>query len=74
MRHLRDQGVDVTSIGKLHFRSSDDDNGFVEEILPMHVVGGVGWTIGLLREDTPKYDSSFELSADVGEGKSTYTD
>ena len=74
MRHLRDQGVDVTSIGKLHFRSSEDDNGFVEEILPMHVVGGVGWTIGLLREDTPKYDSSFELSADVGEGKSTYTD
>jgi choline-sulfatase len=74
MRHLRDQGVDVSSIGKLHFRSSDDDNGFVEEILPMHVVGGVGWTIGLLREDTPKYDSSFELSADVGQGKSTYTD
>ena len=74
MRHLRNQGVDVSSIGKLHFRSSDDDNGFVEEILPMHVVGGVGWTIGLLREDTPKYDSSFELSADVGQGKSTYTD
>jgi arylsulfatase A-like enzyme len=74
MRHLRDQGVDVSSIGKLHFRSSDDDNGFVEEILPMHVVGGVGWAIGLLREDTPNYDSSFELSADVGQGKSTYTD
>lgn len=74
MRHLRDQGVDVSSIGKLHFRSSEDDNGFVEEILPMHVVSGIGWTIGLLREDTPKYDSSFELSADVGQGKSTYTD
>ena len=74
MRHLRNQGVDVSSIGKLHFRSSDDDNGFVEEILPMHVVGGIGWTIGLLRKETPKYDSSFELSVDVGLCKSTYTD
>jgi len=74
MRHLRDQGVDVSSIGKLHFRSSDDDNGFVEEVLPMHVVRGVGWPIGLLRENAPKFNSSFELSADVGHGKSTYTD
>ena len=56
MRHLRNQGVDVVSIGKLHFRSGEDDNGFAEEILPMHVVGGVGWTIGLLREDPPDYD------------------
>lgn len=30
------------SIGKLHFRSSDDDNGFTEEILPMHVIEGKG--------------------------------
>jgi choline-sulfatase len=74
MKHLRDQGIDVSSIGKLHFRSEEDDNGFVEEILPMHVVGGVGWAVGLLREDTPKYTASFELSADVGVGKSTYTD
>lgn len=43
------------SIGKLHFRSSDDDNGFTEEILPMHVIEGKGdlggdrmiWTISL---------------------------
>ena len=25
-----------------------------KRVLPMHVVGGVGWAIGLLREDTPK--------------------
>ena len=74
MMHLRDQGVEVSSIGKLHFRSAEDDNGFVEEILPMHVVGGVGWTIGLLRENSPKFNSAFELSADVGAGESTYTD
>ena len=74
MRHLRDQGVDVTSIGKLHFRSSDDDNGFTEEILPMHVVGGVGWAVGLLRENPPEYNSASELAKDVGVGDSTYTD
>ncbi len=74
MAWLRDNGVDVTSIGKLHFRSSEDDNGFTEEIMPMHVVGGVGWPIGLLRENTPAYDQAAELAADVGVGNSTYTD
>ena len=74
MRQLRDGGVDVTSIGKLHFRSSDDDNGFSREILPMHVVGGVGWAVGLLRENPPSYDSAAELASDVGVGTSTYTD
>jgi choline-sulfatase len=40
----------------------------------MHVVGGVGWAIGLLRKDPPEYSSASELSADVGVGDSTYTD
>src|SRR5205085_11291871 len=30
-RRLRDAGHEVTAIGKLHFRSADDDNGFTEE-------------------------------------------
>lgn len=37
---LRAAGHKVVSIGKLHFRSSNDDNGFTEEILPMHVIEG----------------------------------
>ena len=74
MKHLRDRNVDVTSIGKLHYRSGEDDNGFSEEILPMHVVGGVGWAAGLLRDNFPKYDGTAELAADVGVGASTYTD
>ena len=73
MHHLRDHGVHTASIGKLHFRSTDDDNGFAEEILPMHVVGGVGWAIGLLREDPPAYDVAAELAADSGRGESSYT-
>lgn len=74
MHHLRNQGVEVTSIGKLHFRSGKDDNGFTEEILPMHVVGGIGWAVGLLRKNPPDYTAAAELAADVGAGRSSYTD
>lgn len=74
MQQLGDQNIPVTSIGKLHFRSTEDNNGFAEEILPMHVVGGIGWTVGLLRQDAPGYDSAAELAEDVGIGNSSYTD
>ena len=74
MHHLRDNGVEVTSIGKLHFRSDKDDNGFSREILPMHVVAGVGWPIGLLRKEPPVFESAPELAAQVGAGTSSYTD
>lgn len=75
MHSLRTAGHEVVSIGKLHFRSAEDDNGFTDEILPMHVVGGVGWTVSLLRENLPDYSASAaELAADVGVGPSSYTD
>ena len=50
---LIDAGHRVASIGKLHYRSSDDDNGFAEEILPLHVVDGVGDLLGMLRRPPP---------------------
>ncbi|MEM1275715.1 MAG: sulfatase-like hydrolase/transferase [Pseudomonadota bacterium] len=74
MHAVRDAGIEVSSLGKLHFRSDEDDNGWTEEILPMHVVGGVGWVAGLLRENPPDYHQAGELAADVGAGASTYTD
>ncbi|MEM0945415.1 MAG: sulfatase-like hydrolase/transferase, partial [Pseudomonadota bacterium] len=74
MHRLRAAGVETTSIGKLHFRSGEDDNGWSEEILPMHVVGGVGWAAGLLRENPPAFHQAAELAADVGAGPSSYTD
>jgi len=49
--HLRNRGHQVVSIGKLHFRTTDDDNGFSEEIIPMHVIEGKGDLMGLVRED-----------------------
>lgn len=46
---IRDQGHTVVSVGKLHFLSGENDNGFSEEVVPMHIVEGKGALIGLLR-------------------------
>lgn len=70
---LIERGHKVTSIGKLHYRSSDDDNGFSEEIKPMHVFQGIGWPIGLLRDQIYSYDGAPEMSENVGAGESDYT-
>ena len=59
---LRDAGHVVVAVGKLHYRSSDDDNGFTEEIEPMHLHEGKGAVKNLLRgygEEPPKEDGSF---------------
>ena len=39
---LRNAGRRSTAIGKLHFRGTADDNGFTEEIKPLHVKDGKG--------------------------------
>ncbi len=59
---LREQGHTVTAIGKLHYRSSKDDNGFTEEIVPMHLHEGKGAIKNLLRgygTEPAKDDGSF---------------
>ncbi len=63
------------SIGKLHFRSREDDNGFEPEICPMHVVNGVGWISGLLRDELPpNAEPSREYAEMIGPGGSSYVD
>ena len=49
MHDLRAACHDTVSVGKLHFRSSDDDNGFSREIAPMHILNGKGGVSMLLR-------------------------
>jgi hypothetical protein len=46
---LREAGHQVVSIGKLHFRSDEDDCGFSESIIPMQVFEGKGDLLGLIR-------------------------
>jgi choline-sulfatase len=69
---LREAGHRVASIGKLHFRSTEDDNGFTEEILPMHVLDGKGDLIGAVREPPPRRGSMPALAASAGPGESSY--
>ena len=73
MHYLREAGYETTSIGKLHFHSGQNDNGFSNEILPMHIVDELGWPVGLLRENPPIFDAAAELARDVGSGESSYT-
>ncbi len=75
MHRLRDRDHAVVSVGKLHFRSGDDDHGFSDEILPMYLAnGGKGWPQGLIRDPLPGFDEAAELARDVGPGESSYTE
>ncbi len=47
------QGHEVTAIGKLHYRTVDDQTGFSEEINTLHVVDGIGDLLGMMRRELP---------------------
>ena len=70
---LRDRGHNVTSIGKLHFRSTNDDNGFTAELIPMHVIDEKGDLMGLVREDMPPRKGAWKMAGMAGPGESLYT-
>ncbi|GAB5435275.1 sulfatase-like hydrolase/transferase [Falsiruegeria mediterranea] len=73
--HLRDADIPVTAIGKLHYRSTADDNGFAEEIHTMHVVDGVGSPLTLLRatkEGVPTRAGHKAIYGNSGEGETDY--
>src|SRR5918999_1624383 len=71
---LREKGHRVVCVGKLHFRSTDDDNGFSEEIVPMNVFEGKGDLYGLLRgDDMPPRADGKKLAGLAGPGESEYT-
>lgn len=71
---LMAQGHRVSSIGKLHYVDSDPQrNGFDEEILPLHIVNGVGDLLGLIREELPRRAGAAKLGPEAGRGESEYT-
>ena len=70
---LIEQGHRVVSIGKLHYRDENDPNGFDQEIIPLHVVDGLGDLLGLIRDDMPERKGAANYARDVGPGESTYT-
>lgn len=70
---LRNAGVDVASIGKLHFRGGDD-YGFTEELIPLHVLNGKGDLKALFRRDPLPKKGTRNLSEQAGPGRSSYSD
>ncbi|MDD9905937.1 MAG: sulfatase-like hydrolase/transferase [Rhodospirillaceae bacterium] len=71
---LQRQGHAVTSIGKLHYRNADLPTGFDEQIVPMHVVEGIGDISGCVREPLHVRNKCRALSEQIGPGNSTYLD
>ncbi|GMU71612.1 MAG: choline-sulfatase [Burkholderiales bacterium] len=71
---LMEQGHRVASIGKLHYQATGaGKNGFDEEILPLHIVNGVGDLLGLIRDELPRRPGSAKLGPEAGRGESDYT-
>ena len=71
MHRLKESGYQIDSIGKLHFRSSEDDNGFTREIEPLHVVEGVGDPFSGIRDGSLIRNSRIGID-EAGPGPSTY--
>jgi choline-sulfatase len=69
---LTEAGHAAIAIGKLHFRSVNDNNGFTEEIIPLHVVEGEGDLLGLIRRPLPVRKATLKLANDAGCGDSDY--
>ena len=70
---LRERGHRVVSIGKLHFRLPQEDHGFTEEQIPMHIIEGKGDLMGLVRERLPRRGGANKMAKMAGPGESAYT-
>ncbi len=71
---LQRGGVQVESIGKLHYRDAGDDVGFDAMHIPMMVKDGVGMVFASLRREHErvKFDNRM-LGPEIGAGESDYT-
>ncbi len=65
-------GHHVTTIGKLHFRGQQDDSGFPDQRIPMHIKDGTGDLFGCLRPDVPHLRNALGHVATSGPGDSDY--
>lgn len=67
------EGRECFSIGKLHFRSNEDNNGFSHEVIPVHILDGIGFTSTMVRDRDFGYPSNEDFANDIGRGESRYT-
>lgn len=65
----------MLSIGKLHYRNEEDDTGFDEQRVPMHVVEGRGDILGAVRDgELPVRTRNEKFAREIGPGESPYTE
>ncbi len=69
---LIEAGHRVDSIGKLHYRSAEDNDGFSNKIVPLNVVDGIGDVMGSIRENPPTRNGARAGVTSAGPGDSTY--
>lgn len=70
---LRGAGHHVTTVGKLHYRSPDDDTGFDDQRIPMHILEGEGDLYSLIRHDMIVRPLARRRVLEAGPGESSYT-
>jgi choline-sulfatase len=69
---LMAEGHQVTSIGKLHYRSADDPTGWNDQVDTLHVIEGIGDVAGCIRTDMLERTTVKNMAKDAGRGDSTY--
>lgn len=69
---LQKHGIHCMSIGKLHYRNETDPTGFDEQVVPLHVVDGVGSVAGAIKQPLAPGMTKSKLARDIGPGDSGY--
>ncbi|MHB1683103.1 MAG: sulfatase-like hydrolase/transferase [Bacilli bacterium] len=69
---LTQQGFHVTTIGKLHYRQDNDDTGFPDMRLSLHVMDGMGDSYSLIRDNLQPRVANREKIYEAGRGESSY--
>ncbi len=67
------EGHQVTSIGKLHYRSDDDDNGLADSRVSLNVLDGKGDIFGCMRWHTEPLPFMVNNVLEAGAGECPYT-
>ena len=70
---LEDAGHKVTTIGKLHFRRPEDDTGFPDQRIPLHVRDGIGDLYGSVRDSEARKPGLGRSILEARPGESSYS-
>ena len=69
---LQKAGINVESIGKLHYQDAESPTGFDRQHEPMHILNGIGQLWGSVRNPMPQLAGKSALYEKVGPGLSNY--